>query len=236
MKNENDKYYTSICTMQNLISCIVFTGINFFVYDWLDHKAIEVIMIIFQTVFISINFSYIFWGIKNRMETRLKWTMLIFFILVILDNRNRLVKEIAVLTTTAIMIIHYWICYRNGNMNGDNKNSPDTVNYEYFHYVNKLMSGLKVIFPLDIGNNKKNRKEGAMRKIGKAVSGKYCGDIVCLIESENQFYLCPVDKIYPIEALREQDGNILARAENTVIKYLNWESSRCKGYFSVVII
>jgi Ca2+/Na+ antiporter len=206
------------------------------VYDWLEYKIIDVIMIIFQTIFISMNFSYIFQGIRDRMENRLKWMMLIFFILMFLDNRTRLLKEISVLTITAVMIIYYWICYWNGKMNGDNKNTQDAVDYDYFNYVNKAMLGIKVLFPLDIGNNKKNRKEGVIRKIGKAASGKYSGDIVCLIESENQFYLCPVKKIYPVEALKEQDDSILAHTENTVIKLLNWESDWCKGYFSVVAI
>jgi hypothetical protein len=196
---------------------------------------IDEIMIAFQSIFLSINMSYIVWGIKDKMESRLKWITLILFSLIILYHVDYLLKEIVVLITAAFMIIYYWLCYHKTN--GDNIiNSSDIVNYNYFHYVNKKILNLKVLFPLDIGNNKKNRKVGNIRKVGKSLSGKYQGEIVCLIESEGRFYICPVKNIYPIEILKEQDHNILAHTENESIKLLNWDSDQCKGYFSVVVL
>jgi hypothetical protein len=233
MKN-NTKYYTSLCTLYYLASCLVFIGTILLLYVG-NGPVMDGAMIIFQSIFLSIQAGYIIWGTGDRKGGKLTCIIIILLIITILYFINPEAKETAVLVTTMSTIIYYLICYTTGKMIGDNMaGKGDIVNYLYFSYINEKMAGMKVIFPLDIGGGRNGMKEGTVKKAGKMLSGKYVDQIVFLLMREDRYYICPVNKVYPLEISENNGDNIIARTKDMEIKAWKFEKGRCKGYFSVI--
>jgi hypothetical protein len=231
MKN-TVRYYTSTRTLNYLASCFVFIGIVLLIYVGNGIIA-DGCMIVFQGVFFTIQTHYIFWGIKDKNESRLKWMSIVLMIMAVLYLIDPMAKEIIVLIVAAALIIYYGICYLVGKMNGDNLvRKDDIVDYLYFSYINEKMAAMNVSFPLDMARS--FMKEGKIKKAGKMLSGKYTGEIVFLISRGDFYYICPVKEVYPLESLEENADGIMAGTEEMAIKIWNFEKGQYTGYFSVI--
>jgi hypothetical protein len=116
---------------------MVFTGISLMAQEWLGDSTVkDGLLIVFQSIFLAINLSYTLFGIRDKMESRLKWMTLTLGILAIIYYINPLVKEITVSLVTVMITIYYLILFLGRKMNGDNAvGDDDTVNYSYFQVV-----------------------------------------------------------------------------------------------------
>lgn len=244
MKNrgsgKNNVYYTSICTLNYLVSCMVFIGIILLVYTG-NGPVVDGLMIVLESIFFTAHMRYIFRGIGNRediflmIEDRNRETLLwiagILVILCILYYISPTIKEITILAGIIVIIIYYGICFTCRRMNGDNAvKAGDEIDYLYFSRINEKLINMKVIFPMDISHNRNSMKEGRIKEAGKMLCGKYMGEPVFLLERENGYYICPIKRVHSLE-LPEGDDNILAGNEEVEVALLRYEKGRYKSSF-----
>jgi hypothetical protein len=196
-------YYTTNSVCRNLTALLLFTPLNILLCDLLEtiHPFSFLIPIaLVQGYIFGMSAGYAQFGTTAPIRKKVPGIALcvILFYLLLFRNRNSGMYIISALSMLFCVFWALWYIVSAKRFSGDNSCFAEgDMDTSWFDVVHERLFGFSVLFPLDIGNYKKDRSAGHIIRIGLAVSGKYAGQPVALITSGGKQYLCLLSQVLP---------------------------------------
>ncbi|MDR1429301.1 MAG: hypothetical protein LBI85_03345 [Spirochaetaceae bacterium] len=210
MENENmdedPVYYTTAYEIQIVKTLCVFIAANVIILLSFTLNRLQAAGLgLVHGYIMGMIMSYLVFGITCKKGDRrivlvLGCGMLGF--LAALDWRFE--TTLVLLCAVAITAVSLWCLRRDrGKADGDYAAFlEDDFDSAWFDAVVEDIGEYPVLFPLDIGNRKRDRLLGRIVEVGMGLHHKYRGIAVAKIKAPSGFYLCPLSSLVPRPSMK----------------------------------
>jgi hypothetical protein len=212
---KQNRYYTTNSAYRILTAMIFFTPFNLLLCELLEtyHPIWLLIPIaLLQGYIFGMAVGYIQFGTTAPIRKKLPGITLCVILFYLLLSWNW-EKGMYCISTVLLLFYIFWALWYLGsakNFAGNNSHfAEDDIDTSWFDFVYNRLSEFSVLFPLDIGNYKKDRTVGHIMYIGLATAGKYAGQPVALITSKGKQYLCLLSQIIPNQYQNEGEVGLI---------------------------
>jgi hypothetical protein len=218
--NKKIIYYTTAKTYRIIIALILSIGINILLLEIFPDRSFVWFLVIYHGYLLSWVTNYVLYGVDYSKSKRYLLICITELLTAAVAILNKNAELAAVTGIFLIMAVVLYMFIKNGRMNGDNDNfNRFDLNDHWFDFINDEIYRIKVSFPLNIENYKRDMGQGYITALGMIISNKYASNYGALIKSINgPEYLCRLRNIKPLEAPKDGINTrvIIARKERIV--------------------